>query len=352
MKKVKIGIIGVGGIGKGRHLREMLQCADADVVALCDIDPARLEEARELAGLSKEQCYTDYRALIADANVEAVEVCTPNYLHAEMAIAVLNAGKYLNLEKPVAMNYREAIAITEAERTSAAFGMTSFTYRFMPAVRYALHLMKDRIIGDVVGLNITYAKDSAFWEDRRLEWRFVKEYAASGVAGDLGVHLVDLAQILAGEIRELCAITETTIKERKTLDGRATAPVETDDICFFLARFQSGAVGTFHVTRSAIGHKNTIRYDVYGTKGSISFLLNKQVPDSIILCTGEGDPKTFETKEIAVPKEFYLSQAQGFVNAIKGERDAIFPTLSDGAQGQRVIDAILDSAQQHRWVSL
>lgn len=352
MKKVKIGIIGLGGIGRGRHLREMLECENAAVVALCDTDEERLEIAREAAGIPKEKCYTNYEDLIADPDVEAVEVCTPNDLHAEMAIKVLKAGKPLNLEKPIAMNYEEASRIVKAEEESAAFGMTCFTYRFMPAVRYALHLMREKTIGDVIGLNVTYAKDSAFWEGRRLEWRFMKDRAASGVAGDLGVHLVDLAQMLAGEITELCAMTEIVVKERLTQDGTKIAPVETDDICCFLARFGGGAMGTFHITRAAMGCANLIRYDVYGTKGSISFLLDKPVPDTIVLCTGEGDPRNYKPREVVVPKEFYLSQAEGFVAAVNGEKDDIFPTLSDGMQGQKVIDAILSSAEKRAWVKV
>ena len=352
MRKVKIGIIGLGGIGKGRHLREMLACENAEIVALCDIDPERIESARKLITIPDEKCYTDYRELIADPEVEAVEICTPNYLHAEMAVAALRAGKHINLEKPIAMSAEEAQRIIDAENESDAFGMTCFTYRFMPSVRYAAQLMKEKVIGDIIGLNVTYAKSSAFWEGRRLEWRFVKEYAASGVAGDLGVHLVDLAQMLAGDITELCAMTDIIVKERVTLDGGAIAPVETDDSCFFLARFKNGASGTFHITRAAIGHANTIRYDVYGTRGSFSFVLDRSVSDTLILCTGEGDPMNYKPREITVPKEFCLSQAECFVGALEGKRDDLFPTLSAGLQCQKVIDAILKSASEHRWVTL
>ena len=282
MKKVRIGVIGCGGIGLGKHIHEMLECEDAVITAICDINPDALARAKEKIG-TDVACYTDYKDLVADENVDAIEVCTPNNLHAEMAIAALEAGKPVNLEKPIAMNYDEAMKIIEAEKNSSAFGMTCFTYRFMPAVRYATYLMSQGVIGDVIGLNATYAKCSAYWEGRRLEWRFVKELAASGVAGDLGVHLVDLAQRLAGNITELCAMTEIVVKERTTLDGSAVAPVETDDNCFFLARFAGGGMGSFHITRAAIGHKNTIRYDVYGTKGSMTFELQKPVPDTIIL---------------------------------------------------------------------
>ena len=352
MKKVRIGIIGTGGIARGRHITELMKCEDAEIVAICDIDPTALDAAKEQIGKDNVKCYSSYVDLIGDSEVDAVEVCTPNDLHAEIAIAALEAGKPVNLEKPIAMSYAEAMTILKAEKNSDTFGMTCFTYRFMPAVRYALHLMKDGVLGDILGLNVTYAKNSALWEGRRLEWRFIKSRAASGVTGDLGVHLVDLAQMLAGEITELCAMTDIVVKERTTLDGSATAPVETDDTCLFLARFSCGAMGTFHITRAAIGHANTIRYDVYGTRGSLSFELAKPVPDTVILTVGEGDPKDFTPTVLKVPEEFYLSQAQCFVNAVNGKRDTIFPTLESGAQGQKVIDAIIESSENHSWVKV
>lgn len=350
MRTVRVGIIGTGGIANGKHIKELLECRDAKITALCDIDPAALERAAGLAGVPQEKCYTDYRDLIADPDVDAVEICTPNYLHAEMAKAVLSAAKFLNLEKPVTLNYEQALEILEAEKKSDAFGMVCFSYRFMPAVRYAKHLVDQNKLGNIVGLNVAYLKSSAFWEGRALEWRFEKEKAGSGVLSDLGSHLIDLAQLLAGDIAELCATTQTVVKERPTLDGKGTAPVDTDDSCSFIARFACGAEGCFHITRCAMGHQNTIRYDVYGDRGALSFDLND--PSVLTICFGEGDPRNFKSETVSVPKEFYLCQEQAFVNAINGNRDALFPTLSDGAHGQKVLDAMLMSAGQRRWVSL
>ena len=350
MEKVRIGIVGFGGIAGSRHAPELLNCPDAEIVAVCDIKDSALERAREKLGISEEKCYRDYRDLIADPDVDAVEICTPNNLHAEIAIAALNAGKPINLEKPVAMSYDEALKIVEAEKKSGTFGMTCFTYRFFPAVRYAKHLVEKGIVGNIIGLNVAYLKNSAFWEGRRLEWRFVKDQAGSGVVGDLGVHLIDLAQLLAGDIVKLCATSDINVKERLTLDGSATKPVETEDSCSFLARFASGAEGSFHITRSAMGHKNTIRYDVYGTKGSISFDLND--PSVLTVCTGEGDPKGYPVVTEKVPEEFYITQERAFVNALRGERCESFPTVEIGVQGQKVVDAILKSAEEERWIAL
>jgi predicted dehydrogenase len=279
-----------------------------------------------------------------------VEICTPNHLHAEMAREVLSAGKYLNLEKPIAMSYEEAMSIVEAEKNSAVFGMTCFTYRFMPAVRYAKHLVEAGVVGNIVGLNVAYLKNSAYWEGRPLEWRFEKEKAGSGVVGDLGVHLIDLAQLLAGNIVELCATKQTVVKERPTLDGKGVGRVTTDDSCSFIARFACGAEGSFHITRCAIGHQNTIRYDVYGDRGSISFDLND--PSILMICRGEGDPRNYKTETVKVPEEFYLKQEQAFVNAVLGDRDPLFPTLENGAQGQKVVDAILESSESRRWINV
>lgn len=350
MKTVRIGIIGTGGIANNRHINELLQCENTKIVALCDIDSEALKRSAERANVPNEKCYTDYRKLIADPDVDAVEVCTPNYLHAEMAKAVLEAGKPLNLEKPIAMSYEEAISIYEAEKNSSTFGMTCFSYRFMAAVRYAKHLANQGYLGNIVGLDVAYLKNSAYWEGRSLEWRFEKEKAGSGVVGDLGVHLIDLAQLLAGNIVELCATKQTVVKERPTLDGKNIGKVTTDDSCSFIARFACGAEGCFHITRCAIGHKNTIRYDVYGDRGSISFNLND--PSVLTICHGEGDPKNFKSETVKVPAEFYLMQEQAFVNAILGHKDQIFPTIADGVQGQKVVDAILHSADNGTWVAV
>jgi len=349
MKKIKIGIIGVGGIAN-KHIAELLNCEDAEIVAICDINPAAIEAKNQKLHLPLDKCYEDYKKLIADPDVEAVEICTPNYLHAEMAIAALNAGKPVNLEKPIAMNYAEACDIVKAAKDSGLLGMTCFSYRFKPAVRYAKQLVDSGILGQITGLNVAYLKNSALWEGRRLEWRFVKEYAGSGVIGDLAVHLIDLAQLMAGNITGLFATQSIIVKERQRLDSDEFAPVETDDQCSFIASFACGANGTFCITRAAAGHGNTIRYDVYGTKGAISFDLDH--PEILSICTGEGDPKNLKFETVDVPKEFYLDQERAFVDALSGKTDEIFPTLEHGAQGQLIVDAIIKSAAERRWVDI
>ena len=267
-----------------------------------------------------------------------------------MAIAALKAGKHVNLEKPIAMNYEEAKEILKAAEGGDRTVMTCFSYRFKPAVRYAKKLVSDGVLGDIVGINVAYLKESGLWEGRPLEWRFVKSEAGSGVICDLGVHLIDLAQLLAGKIVDVSAIKNTVIKERPLLNGEGIGKSETDDICAFLATFTTGAQGSFHITRCAPGNKNTIQYSVYGTRGSISFNLNN--PKVLDICIGDGDVRSMSFKTVDVPEEYYLNQEDAFINAILGKRDALFPTIEDGAHGQLIVDSIIKSADEKRWITV
>ena len=228
--------------------------------------------------------------------------------------------------------------------------MTCFTYRFKSAVRYARGLLDSGLLGDIVGLNVSYVKDSALWEGRPLEWRFEGDKAGSGVIGDLAVHLIDLAELLAGKLTAVCAMKKTVVKERQKLDGSGFGAVTTEDTCGFLATFASGADGTFHITRCAPGHKSTIRYDVYGTRGSVSFNLTR--PDIIDVCIGEGDPRNLKFETVTVPEEYYLDQERAFIDAIEGRADRYFPTLEDGAESQLIVDSIIKSAEERRWIAV
>ena len=348
MKTIKTVMIGVGNIS-GIYLKNIHETFhEIELIGVCDLIRKRAEKAQQEYGVPR--IYETMHDAFADPEVEMVLNLTRPYEHFEVSRAALEAGKPVNLEKPIAMHGGEAAAICAAQKKNGLPGMTCFSYRFKPAVRYAKHLVESGSLGRIVGLNVAYLKDSALWEGRRLEWRFVKEYANSGVIGDLGVHLIDLAQLLAGQIDGVFAMQKTVVTERPLLDGSGTGKVETEDMCGFLASFACGAQGTFHITRAAAGYKNTIRYDVYGTKGAISFDLDH--PEHLSVCCGEGDLKQLAFRTVEVPGEFYLDQEEAFIHALQGKDVPLFPTLEDGAQGQRVIDALLRSAEEQRWVSL
>ncbi|MBE7038728.1 MAG: Gfo/Idh/MocA family oxidoreductase [Ruminococcaceae bacterium] len=347
---LKIGIIGVGGIAQNAHIKELKECKDAKITAICDIDEATLNKVGDDLNLDAKYRFKDYMDLINCDEVDAVQICTPNYLHVEMATAAVKKGKPIEVEKPLGLDYKDTLPLTKALEENPVPNMMCMSYRFKPAVRFAKWIMNKNLIGDIISIDVQYLKSSAFMEGRRLDWRFVKKYAGTGVLGDLAVHLIDLATLLAGDLKKVSAQTKIIVKERKKLDSEEIAPVETDDYCSFIGEMDNGILANFLITRCAIGNVNTIKFDVYATNGVISFNLNN--PEELGVCIGEVDVKSDGLHTVKVPKEFYAKQEQSFVDLVNGKECEHLPKVEDGVKLQKILDAILESADKQKWVNI
>ena len=347
---VRIGIIGCGGIARGKHIPELLKVTDAKITALCDIDEKALALAASKAYVDEAHRFTDWHELIASPDVDAVEICTPNYLHLPMALAAIAADKAVEIEKPLGLPEDDMNTLAEALAKHPVPNMTCFSYRFFPAVRYAKWILDKHLIGDVIDVHAEYLKSSAFWEGRKLDWRFEKQYAGSGVLGDLGAHLVDAMQLLASPVTSISANVATVVKQREKTDGSGLGAVTTDDYCAFLATLENGANATFRITRCAIGHANTIRFDILGTEGVVSFDLNH--PDRLNVCIGEVDKRSDGLHTVTVPAGFQVTQEQTFVDTILGKAVPFVPTVADGIRTQKVLNAAYLSASERRFVDV
>ena len=347
---IRIGIIGVGGIADGVHIPEINAANGGVLTAICDSDEKRLNLIGDKYNIPKNRRFEDYLKLIACDDVDAVEICTPNHLHVPMAIDTIKAGKPINVEKPLSINLSEAKKLRNVLQKNGVPNMMCFSYRFKPAVRYAKEILNRKLIGDILSVNVEYLKSSAFMEGRRLDWRFVKEYAGTGVLGDLGVHLIDMAQFLIGDMTRVCAEAGIIVKQRKKLDSDEFGNVETDDYCNFMADFECGAHGMFTVTRCAIGHINTIKYDIYGTKGVLSFDLNN--PNILKVCIGDIDVESFGMHEIKVPDKYKITQEQMFIDLVSGKKCEYLPTVADGLNCQKILDTLLESSINKTWLEL
>ncbi|MDY3928004.1 MAG: Gfo/Idh/MocA family oxidoreductase [Clostridia bacterium] len=351
----RIGIIGVGGIANGVHIPQLLNVRDCKITAVCDIDPIALENTAKRLEIDKQHQFKNYKALIDCSDIDAVEICTPNYVHVKIAEYAALAGKSVNIEKPLGITAKECEKLKKIVKEKNIVNMMSFSYRFFPAVRYAKWIIDKGLIGKIVSLNVEYLKSSAFCEGRRLDWRFVKKYAGTGVLGDLGVHLIDMAQLLVGDFTGVSGMIDTVVKQRMKLDSDEMADVETDDYCNFIANIKNRNTGensaaAFSITRCAIGHNNTIKYDIFGTEGVISFNLNN--PKVLGVCIGEVDKKSFGLHTVNVPGEFSITQEQAFVDALNGKFCDYFPTVEDGIKCQKIVDAVLKSAEKKTFVQI
>ncbi|MFE9611017.1 Gfo/Idh/MocA family protein [Streptomyces sp. NPDC006012] len=345
------------------------------LAAICGRDGAAVRAAADRHGWAAAE--TDWRALIARDDVDLVDICTPGDSHAEIALAALAAGKHVLCEKPLANTVEEATAMTRAAEEAAARGqvsMVGFNYRRLPATALARQMVAEDRIGTLRHVRVVYLQDWLVDPEFPLTWRLRKEAAGSGSLGDLGAHIIDLAQHLAGErLAGVSALTETFVQQRPLSGGGAsgltavsatgTGEVTVDDAAVFTGRFASGALASFEATRYATGRKNALRIELNGTRGSLAFDLERLNELSYFDGTEAGTHAGFRRILVTEPDHPYLEgwwppghglgyehsfvhQARDLLHAI-AEGSAPAPSFADGLQVQRVLAAVEESAEKN-----
>ena len=316
---------------------------------------------------------TDWRAVIARDDVDLIDICTPGDSHAEIAVAALEAGKHVLCEKPLANTVAEAEVMTAAAERAASRGvlsMVGFTYRRVPAIALARELVREGRLGTLRHVRAQYLQDWIADENAPLSWRLDKEIAGSGSLGDIGAHVIDLAQFITGEqITGVSGLLETFVTERPVAGefsglhgtaGSGRGPVTVDDAALFTGRFTGGAIGSFEATRFAWGRKNAIRLEINGSKGSLAFDFEDM--NVLHLFDATEDPRVAGFRRIVVtePQHPYvgawwpaghgLGYEHGFVHQVVdlvrsiGAGEQPTPSFADGLQVQRVLAAVERSA--------
>ncbi|PZT70974.1 gfo/Idh/MocA family oxidoreductase [Streptomyces sp. SW4] len=346
------------------------------LAAICGRDADAVRAAADRHGWAAAE--TDWRALIERDDVDLVDICTPGDSHAEIALAALAAGKHVLCEKPLANTVAEAEAMTRAAEEAAARGqvaMVGFNYRRVPATALARRMISEGRLGRLRHVRVVYLQDWLVDPQAPLTWRLRKDQAGSGALGDLGAHIVDLAQHLTGErLAGVSALTETFVRERPLPGGAAqglsaaaadgtTGEVTVDDAAVFTGRFPSGALATFEATRYATGRKNALRIEINGERGSLAFDLERLNELEYHDATEPGEHAGFRRILVTEPEHPYLEgwwppghglgyehtfvhQARDLVHAVaEGRRPE--PSFADGLQVQRVLAAVEESAEKN-----
>jgi len=380
-RPVNVGVIGAGAIARAHAI------AYASVRTYCgpEVPPVRLrllaetEErlAKAAAGrLGFEGWTTDWTEVVASPEVDLVSVVTPNFLHAPMAIAAAEAGKHVFCEKPMATNAGEAERMWQAAEAAGVAHGVNLNYRNVPALRFIARLIGDGRIGAVREFRAAYLQDWANDASIPRSWKFDAAGAGAGALSGVGTHVIDLARLLVGEIERVVSTTEIWIKERplpassstfEKVEGDAEmAPVTTDDSAYFLARFASGAIGVFEISRCAPGRKNHLALEIHGSCGSITY--DFEQPNQVKVCTAGGDddlagfrtvligPAQDTGALLAYPgipvgfAETIVFQIRDLLRAIAGG-PPMAPSFYDGWRAQVVVDAVLASAGRG-WVEV
>lgn len=272
---VGIGLVGTGFMGKCHALAyRAVSAVFADVApprlaVLCDTPAEQAERFARQFGFSRAT--DDWRDLVADPAVDLVAITTPNRLHAEMAIAALAAGKHVYCEKPLALTLDEAEAMAQAARRAGTVTQVGYNYLANPTFLHARKLVAEGAIGRPIQFrgfcDEDYMADPALpWS-----WRCLAAEAGLGALGDLGCHLVSLAQGLCGPIVRLCADMQTIHARRPMPDGSGEGPVENEDVATALVRFESGVAGMLTTSRVAWGRKGRLAFELHGDRGSLVY---------------------------------------------------------------------------------
>ncbi|MCW2875077.1 Gfo/Idh/MocA family oxidoreductase [Actinacidiphila oryziradicis] len=348
--------------------------AQVELAAVCGRDHERVAAAAQRLGWDTH--LTDWRELVARDDIDVIDICTPGDSHAKIAIAALEAGKHVLCEKPLANSVEEARAMVAAADKARQAGVRSacgFNYRRVPALSLLRNMIEGGRLGRIRHVRAAYLQDWITDPDFPLVWRLRKEVAGSGALGDIGAHIIDLAQYLTGDrLTGVCGLSETFVKERplpgaptgglsaQGADGAPRGEVTVDDASLFLGRFARGALASFEATRFATGRRNALRLEINGSLGSAAFDLERLNELEFLDATQPVAEQGFRRILVTEPEHPYMAawwppghiigyehtfthEVRDLVEAIVSERDPR-PSFADALQVQLVLDAVERSA--------
>jgi predicted dehydrogenase len=295
---------------------------DVSVTVIADTNADAAEASANRFGIPRWT--TSWQEVVSDPQVDVVDITGPNDMHAEVAIAAARAGKVVSCEKPLARDLAETRQIAAAVAEAGVRSQVGFCYRLVPGVQYARRLVRDGTLGDIRHVRAWFLCDYGATADTPFSWRYDREVAGSGVIGDLGSHLVEMAEGLAGPIATIAAQHARYVHERPD-PGRSTShfatgdagshplrAVTNDDSFVAAARFSNGALGTLEASRTVRGPRASFGFEVYGSLGAVSWDLERM--NEVHVFDAREDPAGW-----------------GFRRIVSGPQHPDFSPLSPGA---------------------
>jgi predicted dehydrogenase len=371
MSEIGVGLIGTGFMGDC-HAQAYAAVGGLFEPALRPRLELVADVTPELAGRSARKfgfrrSTADWRELVRDPAVGVVSITSPNALHKEMALAAVAAGKHVWCEKPLALDGADAAELARAAEVKGVVTLVGYNYLRSPAVQYARRLVERGELGRPTYFRACFDEDYLASPETPFSWRCERAAAGTGTLGDMGSHALCLARFLLGEVAEVCADLATTIP-RRPVPGGGERAVENEDIAHALLRFASGVIGTVATSRVAWGRKNGFDFELHGTLGTLRFTQERFNELQLYL---PGDPderngfRTILTGPAHPPygrfspagghglgfDELKVAEAAELLEAIAGKGKA-YPDFREAAAVEDLIDAMVASAAQRRWVAV
>jgi predicted dehydrogenase len=384
-REIGVGVVGFGWMGHV-HTRAWSRLAqhypDAPLrprfVAVADPDAGRRQHALDAYGFA--DAVESWAELLARDDVDVVSVCGPNFMHREVGEAVARSGRHLWIEKPAGRSAEDTSAIAAAVHEAGVMSAVGFNYRNAPAVAHARELVAGGRLGRLESVDVRMLADYSAHPDGALSWRFDPQYAGTGVLGDLASHGFDLALHVGGDtlgpLTELVADQATFITERPIATGAVShysrggegprGPVGNEDAASALLRFGSGARGSLTSSRVAVGEQCTYTIDVRGTRGALSWDFRRMGELRVCLGqdyldapwetrfvrAGDGDLAAFQPGAgMAMGfDDLKVVECRALVESIDSGKPH-GATIEDAVVAAELVDAMVTSYRERRWVS-
>ncbi len=373
-KQLRIGLIGTGFMGRthsngynrvGNFFPELQY--NPVLKAVCSRSEDKVKAFARQWGF--ESVEMDWENLIARDDIDAVDICTPNDLHAEIAIAAAAAGKMVLCEKPLSRTLAEGQRMVDAIKKANVANTVWYNYRRLPAVTLAKQIVASGKLGRIFHYRANFLQDwtisPALPQGGTGLWRLDSDVAGSGVTGDLLAHCIDTAMWLNGGIKDVSAMTETFIKDRvHQLTGKVQK-VGIDDACLFHCHFENGSLGLFESTRYARGHKALYTFEINGEHASIRWDLHDlnrleyfdHEDDSMVrgwrsILVTDGDQPYMNkwwVPGLGIGYEHsFVHQVADFLKSLETGQPCS-PTFQDALETQKVCEAVINSANSRSW---
>lgn len=345
MPKLKVGIIGTGGIAEA-HMHSYAANPEVEMYAICDLVEERAAEKAKKYGISK--IYTDFREMLNDPELEAVSICTPNNWHAPISIAAINAGKHVLVEKPLCKTVEEALEVEKAVRASDRVLQVGFVRRYGSNTKIVNRFIEAGEIGEVY-----YAKASCI---RRIGnpggWFSDEKRSGGGPLIDLGVHVIDLCWYLMGrpKVKSVSGNTYRKLGNRANIENLSYYKSsdydpdknDVEDLANAVIRFENGASLLVDVSFSLHAKKDEITAKIYGEKGGVELEPELQIVserhNTILNITPQVDNLGFDGNKA------FANEINHFVDSCFGRKQTLSP-VEDGVEMMKMLCGIYESAK-------
>lgn len=373
-KLLRIGLVGYGFMGR-THTNAYKRVGDffpelaysPVLKAVCARSEDRVRDFANQWGY--ESFETDWKKLVGRTDIDAIDICTPNNMHAEIAIAAARAGKMVLCEKPLAKTVAEGQPMVDAVEKAGVPNTVWYNYRRVPAVTLAKKIIDSGTLGKIFHYRANFLQDWTINPELPQGgeglWRLDNDVAGSGVTGDLLAHCIDTAMWLNGGIKDVSAVTETFVKQRVHTQTGSVQQVGIDDACIFHCHFDNGSLGVFESTRYARGHKALKTFEINGEHASIRWDLHDlnrleyfdHSDDSLVrgwrsVHVTDGDQPYMDkwwVPGLSIGYEHtFVHQVADFLKSLE-KGTPCSPTFKEAQETQKVCEAVLESAASRSW---